>query len=89
MQETYTSGESGPLAKIVSIDKGLSLTRLLLVLLCTKSHAKQDPLPVRNGPAKSFNAQSHSDDPPATCAYALAHDIGGHPPSRNVLHYYV
>ena len=67
-------------------DRDLSLTRLLHVLQCTKSHAKQDP--VRNGPAKSFNAQSHSDDPqphtPARCHMTLVATL-----PMNGLDYYV
>ena len=77
------------LVKIVSMDKDLSLTRLLHVLLRTKKPRQARPLPVRNGPAKKFQRTEPQRRSPATGAYALAHDIGSHPPSRNVLDHYV
>jgi hypothetical protein len=64
------------LAKIVSRDKGLSLTRLLHVLLCTKSHAKQDPCLSGTAPPKVSTHRATATIP----SHMRLHDVGGHPP---------
>ena len=65
MQETYTSGKSSPFGEDRVHGQGpLSDSTAARLNYCVqKSHAKQDPCLSGTAPPKSFNAQSHSDDP--------------------------